>query len=244
MSQSRLTYHKANVHEPPKYQCDNCSKMFRSKVSFERHILVHSNDPNTSRPFQCEFCEYKARTSGNLTSHVKSIHLITDFTAGKKGKEQKKEKLSRKILSLGKFKDSEELKAALGKAAAEDYISSISPDQEITLNKLQQSQAEKQTGSEVSRLPPDSQAAAEMIDGAVGEVGESQILTLRSEKGGLGLINLIRVERADLETVESDGVVFDETKLVEEYEMSEALGQEVHVEPDSIYSTDNIVYII
>ena len=76
------------------------------------------------------------------------------------------------------------------------------------------------------------------------EMAESQILTLRSEKGGLGLINVIRVERADLETVESDGVVFDETKLVEEYEMSEALGQQVHVESDSIYGTDNIVYII
>ena len=234
MSQSRLTYHKANVHDPPKYQCDNCSKMFRSKVSFERHILVHSNDPNTSRPFQCEFCEYKARTSGNLTSHVKSIHLITDFTAGKKEKEQKKEKVSRKVLSLSKFKNignSEELKAALGKAAAEDYISSISPDQEMTLNKLQQrhSQPEKQVAT-------DSPAA--MVE------GESQILSLASEKGGLGLINVIRVERADLETVESDGVVFDETKLVEEYEMSEALAQEVHVEPDSIYGTDNIVYII
>ena len=234
MSQSRLTYHKANVHDPPKYQCDNCSKMFRSKVSFERHILVHSNDPNTSRPFQCEFCEYKARTSGNLTSHVKSIHLITDFTAGKKEKEQKKEKVSRKVLSLSKFKNignSEELKAALGKAAAEDYISSISPDQEMTLNKLQQrqSQSEKQVAT-------DSPAA--MVE------GESQILSLASEKGGLGLINVIRVERADLETVESDGVVFDETKLVEEYEMSEALAQGVHVEPDSIYGTDNIVYII
>ena len=54
-------------------------------------------------------------------------------------------------------------------------------------------------------------------------MGESQILTLSSEKGELGLINVIRVERADLETVETDGVVFDETKLVEEYEMSEAL---------------------
>ena len=43
--------------------------------------------------------------------------------------------------------------------------------------------------------------------------------------------------------METDGVVFDETKLVEEYEMSEALGQQVHVEP-SIYGTDNIVYII
>merc|ERR1712183_74393 len=181
----------------------------------------------------CEFCDYKARTSGNLTSHVKSIHLITDFTAGKKEKEQKKAKVSRKILSLNKFKnigDSEELKVALGKAAAEDYISSISGGQEmeVTLNKLQQSQAEKQIGKEV---PGDSQAAAEMIDGDVGEVGESQILTLSSEKGGLGLINVIRVERADLETVETDGVVFDETKLVEEYEMSEALGQQVHVEP-------------
>ena len=191
MSQSRLTYHKANVHEPPKYQCDNCSKMFRSKVSFERHILVHSNDPNTSRPFQCEFCDYKARTSGNLTSHVKSIHLITDFTAGKKEKEQKKEKVSRKILSLNKFKnigDSEELKVALGKAAAEDYISSISGGPQMSLNKLQQSQAEKQISKEVP---------GEMID---REVGESQILTLRSEKDGLGLINVIRVEkRADLE---------------------------------------------
>ena len=212
--------------------------MFRSKVSFERHIRVHSNDPNTSRPFQCEFCSYKARTSGNLTSHVKSIHLITDFTAGKKEKEQKKEKVSRKILSLSKFKNignSEELKTALGKAAAEDYISSISPDQEMTLNKLQQrqSQPEKQIGREVLGDIP-----AQMVEGEVGMV------SLASEKSGLGLINVIRVERADLERVESDGVVFDETKLVEEYEMSEALGQEVHVEPDSIYSTDNIVYII
>jgi len=82
VSQSRLTYHKQNVHDPPKYQCSFCDKPFRSKVSYERHILVHSDE----KPHQCEFCSYKARTIGNLSSHVRAVHDIKDYTVGGKQK--------------------------------------------------------------------------------------------------------------------------------------------------------------
>ena len=82
ISQSRLTYHKNNVHDPPKYQCSFCEKLFRSKVSYERHILVHSDE----KPHQCEFCSYKARTVGNLSSHVRAVHDIKDYTVGGKDK--------------------------------------------------------------------------------------------------------------------------------------------------------------
>lgn len=82
VSQSRLTYHKQNVHDPPKYQCPFCDKLFRSKVSYERHILVHSDE----KPHQCEYCSYKARTIGNLTSHVRAVHDIKDYTVGGKQK--------------------------------------------------------------------------------------------------------------------------------------------------------------
>ena len=82
VSQSRLTYHKQNVHDPPKYQCSFCDKPFRSKVSYERHILVHSDE----KPHQCEYCSYKARTIGNLTSHVRAVHDIKDYTVGGKQK--------------------------------------------------------------------------------------------------------------------------------------------------------------
>ena len=233
VSQSRLTYHKANVHEPPKYQCDNCSKMFRSKVSFERHILVHSSDPVASRPFQCEFCDYKARTSGNLTSHVKSIHNINNFTAGKKFKEIKKEKVSRKILSRTKYKDVENLKKALGDKVAEDYISSISPDKDITLRQLKQNETEKRLFKDAASVPAERKEKAREAE----EEEESQVLTLSNAKEGV--INLIRLDR-----VETDGLVFDETKIVQDYEMSDSFSQEVQVESEHIYSNDDIVYII
>lgn len=239
VSQSRLTYHKSNVHEPPKFQCDNCSKMFRSKVSFERHILVHSSDPVISRPFHCEYCDYKARTSGNLTSHVKSIHNIDNFTAGRRVKELKREKVSRKVLSRTKFKDVENLKKALGDKVAGDYISSISPDKEITLSLLKQNETER-------RLMKDASSAGERREktgrGAVREREETEVLTLTTAKGGL--INVIRLDRDHLETVETDGLVTEETKLVQDYEMSDSFSHEVQEESDSIYSNDNIVYIM
>jgi len=79
ISQSRLTHHKQNVHDPPKYQCSYCEKLFRAKVSLERHILVHSDE----RPHQCEFCLYKARTVGNLNSHVRAVHVKENTVSGK-----------------------------------------------------------------------------------------------------------------------------------------------------------------
>ena len=81
ISQSRLTHHKQNVHDPRKYQCSFCEKLFRTKVSLERHILVHSDE----RPHQCEFCSYKARTVGNLNSHVRAVH-VKDFKVSGKNK--------------------------------------------------------------------------------------------------------------------------------------------------------------
>ena len=63
------------------------------------------------------------------------------------------------------------------------------------------------------------------------------MLTLSNAKEGV--INLIRLDR-----VETDGLVFDETKIVQDYEMSDSFSQEVQVESEHIYSNDDIVYII
>ena len=144
VSQSRLTQHMVNVHDPPKYKCHDCGKMFRSKPSYDRHVLVHSN----VKPFSCEFCDYKARTIGNLTSHVKSVHGIKDFTVGKKAKTKKLEKLAEKVLVNSEMRSlqvADDVKQFFGGKETQKYISSLTPEKRLTVQEMREAEKLKQS---------------------------------------------------------------------------------------------------
>ncbi|XP_012528369.2 endothelial zinc finger protein induced by tumor necrosis factor alpha isoform X5 [Monomorium pharaonis] len=59
------------------YQCSECSKCFKLKDSYLRHMRIHKNE----RPFTCHVCGKQFRDSGGLTRHLKDVHAkLKNFT--------------------------------------------------------------------------------------------------------------------------------------------------------------------
>ena len=264
VSKSRLTYHKINVHDPPKFQCDNCSKLFRSRVNFERHMLIHSEE----RPFVCEFCDYKARNAGNLTSHVKAIHKLDDYTVGKRDKLLKKELIARRILDrkpdgngLDLIENSESLTAVLGSNEAEEYIGSLSEGKKESIEQMRVKEEKKKKAAKTkhfkkSRKDPNSKIIRRNTSN--NEDFIPQIVTLTNEKGDLikAIISVSENIR-ELQNVEEDGVITEETQVLQNYDDSygpmHVIGEEVQVQSDQtdkisahdvVYNDENIVYIV
>ena len=94
INQSRLNYHKQNVHGSPNFHCDQCFKMFRSKANFQRHQRIHTNE----KPYSCPYCSFTCNNSTNLSSHVRAIHKDKDFTTGKDDKSKKKALLVKNVV--------------------------------------------------------------------------------------------------------------------------------------------------
>ena len=233
VSQSRLTQHKANVHDPPKHQCHQCAKAFRSKVSYERHILTHSKE----KPFSCPHCDYRARTTGNLSSHVKAVHGITNFTVGKQEKDSKQKKLFPK--------HSEELKTILGDQEVIFSHQKRVRDEESKHNIHGKSQNFQMRKEHMIHYNNSSEHDQEFT---------SEMLTLTSEKGEI-IKAFISVEPDKLETVEDDGVVMEETRIVEDSSSHSDISpnsltrhtlnvQSQHQHNKLIYEDSSIVYIV
>jgi len=268
VSKSRLTYHKTNVHDPPKFQCDNCSKLFRSKVNFERHMLIHSEE----RPFMCEFCDYRARNAGNLTSHVKAIHKLDDFTVGKRDKIFKKELIARRILDKKIVKNglepvdcSEVLTEVMGNNEAEDYIESLSQDKKLSIQQLKLKEEQKRKSikkkhAKKLRSEPPTRRSKKTYS---QEEFVPQIVTLTNEKGDLiKAIISVGDNMEEIQKVEEDGVVTEETQVLHSFDDSfgpvHVIGQEVQIQSaqyeddaandnlvyTNVGSDDNIVYIM
>jgi len=255
VSKSRLTYHKTNVHDPPKFQCDNCSKLFRSKVNFERHMLIHSEE----RPFLCEFCDYRARNAGNLTSHVKAIHKLDDFTVGKRDKIFKKEMIARRILDQKVVKNglehvdcSEVLTEVMGNNEAEDYMESLSHDNKQSIEQLRLKEEQKRKSikkkhaKRVKSEPPVKRSRRTFTQ----EEFVPQIVTLTNEKGDLiKAIISVGENMEEIQKVEEDGVVTEETQVLHSFDDSfgpvHVIGQEVQIqsaEYENDSANDNLVY--
>ncbi|XP_067216271.1 zinc finger imprinted 3-like isoform X2 [Linepithema humile] len=57
-------------HKEELFRCDECSKCFKLKDSFHRHMRIHKDE----RPFTCHVCGKQFRDSGGLTRHLKDVH--------------------------------------------------------------------------------------------------------------------------------------------------------------------------
>jgi len=59
------------------YCCETCGKQFLRAQHFERHRQIHDNDDNTDvKWFLCEFCSATFRTRASLRKHTACIHTI------------------------------------------------------------------------------------------------------------------------------------------------------------------------
>ncbi|XP_011636319.1 zinc finger protein 271-like [Pogonomyrmex barbatus] len=64
-------------HKERTFQCAECSKCFKLKDSYQRHLRIHKDE----RPFTCHVCGKQFRDSGGLTRHVKDVHAkLKNFT--------------------------------------------------------------------------------------------------------------------------------------------------------------------
>lgn len=65
------------------YQCVECSKCFKLKDSYLRHMRIHRDE----RPFTCHVCGKQFRDSGGLSRHLKDVHAkLKNFTCDICGK--------------------------------------------------------------------------------------------------------------------------------------------------------------
>ena len=78
---SKLFYTKGELHKHTvivhlkakyagKWKCEICSKVLGCRISWRSHMNIHST--NRERRYKCDFCDYRAWTSGSLAQHVRS----------------------------------------------------------------------------------------------------------------------------------------------------------------------------
>ena len=66
---SSLNYHIDTTHRSTVFECSICGRTFRGKQLLTRHIsVVHSN----ARPYSCDTCDMKFKSSTNLKAHQTS----------------------------------------------------------------------------------------------------------------------------------------------------------------------------
>lgn len=64
----RNMHQHRNIHMPPKFECEHCTKRFFSNVDLKRHMLIHTGE----KPCQCPVCGKRFAMEGNLRQHLLS----------------------------------------------------------------------------------------------------------------------------------------------------------------------------
>lgn len=80
---SHLKRHYSTVHSTHReYECPVCEKTYKLREHLHRHMKTdHSgSSPSDQRKFQCDFCEYRAKTEGLLESHLMIHTGVKPFT--------------------------------------------------------------------------------------------------------------------------------------------------------------------
>ena len=76
INRQSLHHHRARHHmgKPiPQIKCDLCDKIYTHHESYKSHFkLVHNGN---FTPLKCDLCDYKAKTKGQLKTHVNGVHL-------------------------------------------------------------------------------------------------------------------------------------------------------------------------
>ena len=70
-AKGKLKMHMAK-HFAPKFKCNYCEKMLKSKTSLEAHEREHTGE----RPFQCKTCGKGFKSDSALRTHTKHVHKI------------------------------------------------------------------------------------------------------------------------------------------------------------------------
>lgn len=86
VSADRLSSHIRSVHMERSFACDQCPKIFATKFSLSRHAsAVHKCRAGAEdcKLYTCGRCHYSTPYMSNLTAHVRRIHKISGYTAGR-----------------------------------------------------------------------------------------------------------------------------------------------------------------
>ncbi|XP_069175244.1 uncharacterized protein [Procambarus clarkii] len=78
-SRKQLKDHEKS-HSNVLLQCDLCDHVSTSSTGLRQHMLIHSQE----KPFQCRYCSFTCKTTGNLRYHVRNKHGC-DVSGRKRG---------------------------------------------------------------------------------------------------------------------------------------------------------------
>lgn len=75
-----------------RYECPDCSKVYRKKGSFETHLrskheTVRVSQRRSRKIVQCDLCKAEFRGKGSLQAHRKAVHEKVKFLCQSCGKE-------------------------------------------------------------------------------------------------------------------------------------------------------------
>jgi len=162
---SRLNYHIQNVHGDFIHLCEICNKQFRSKPNLIRHQQVHKNDNG----YMCPCCSFTTSFSSSLTSHVRTVHKIHNFTTGKVAKLVKKD-IRRNSTPRDKVKSMQNIINEEG----EQLCSAVSQARrrQLPVTLLRSNQVEKQHVNEQNPVISITNSVGQLVD-AIVQIKES-----------------------------------------------------------------------
>jgi uncharacterized Zn-finger protein len=85
-----------HIHDPPRYKCAQCEKMFYDRTKLRRHQIVHSGE----KRYECGICGTKFTLEQNLRVHMRIHQNFTPFAQFKNHVNVYSQKTIRKLPSI------------------------------------------------------------------------------------------------------------------------------------------------